>query len=126
MNLRNSSIMVMFLVLSGVEHSVSHFDEHTAEEALSNLCYEDKDGTEKTEPHWSVRMIEEATKNKSFPEGTTVWDKYVAYNSFYADTCQVLSNDDILKAAHEFYFNDKDYRHKEPKIMRYMSAMSDK
>lgn len=116
--------MVMYIMLNAIKLAdYGHFCEKSAETALKGLKYTDKEGGEHTEPKWSVRMIEEATRDLEFPEGTTLWDKYVAYNSFYADTCKVLSDGDILKAAYEFYFNDEDYTHKESKIWRYMESM---
>ena len=98
--------MVMYIFLNAVKMAQEpHFCEKTAEMALKGL------------------MIEEATKGLEFPEGTTEWDKFVAYNSFYADTCAVLSDGEILKAAYEFYFNDEDYGLEGSKIWRYMTAM---
>lgn len=118
--------MVMYIMLNAVNLSdYGHFCEKTTEKALKGLKYTDREGVEHTEPKWSARMIEEATKDLKFPEGTTLWDKYIAYNSFYADTCKVLSDGDILKAAYEFYFNDEDYTHGESKIWRYMKAMGE-
>lgn len=118
--------MVMYIMLNAIKLAdYGHFCEKSAEKALKGLKYTDKEGVEHTDPKWSARMIEEATKDLEFPEGTTIWDKFVAYNSFYADTCKVLSDGDILKAAYEFYFNDEDYAHEESKIWRYMRAMKE-
>ena len=118
--------MVMYIFLNGVNVAHEpHFCEKTAEKALKGLKYTDKEGEEHTEPKWTDKMIEEATKGLAFPEGTTIWDKYVAYNSFYADTCSVLSDGDILKAAYEFYFNDEDYKLEGSKIWHYMRAMTE-
>lgn len=118
--------MVMYIFLNGVNVTHEpHFCEKTAEKALKGLKYTDKEGKEHTEPKWTEKMIEEATKGLKFPEGTTTWDKYVAYNSFYADTCSVLSDGDILEAAYEFYFNDEDYRLEGSKIWHYMRAMTE-
>lgn len=103
----------------------AHFCEKTAKLALKGLKYTDSNGITHSEPKWSAQMIEEATKGLEFPEGTTEWDKYVAYNSFYADTCAVLTDGDILKAAYEFYFNDEDYRLDGSKIWYYMNAMTE-
>lgn len=114
----------MFILLNGVKvSSEAHFCEKSAKNAMKGLKYTDKEGVEHTEPKWSEKMIEEATRGLDFPEGTTIWDKYVAYNSFYADTCAVLSDGDILKAAYEFYFNDEDYGLEGSKIWHYMAAM---
>lgn len=116
--------MVMYIFLNGINMAFNgHFCEKTAKTALKSLKYFDKEGEEHTEPKWSAKVIEEATKELDFPEGTTLWDKWVAYNSFYADTCRVLSDGEILKAAYEYFFNDEDYRHEESKIWRYVRAM---
>lgn len=100
-----------------------HFSEAEAQRVMEGLRYTDKEGKEQTEPKWTERMIEEATKELPFPDGTTLWDKWVAYNAFYADTCRVLSDGEILKAAYEFYFNDDDYELEGSKIWRYMKGM---
>ncbi len=114
----------MYIMLNAIKvGSEGHFNEKSAEIALKGLEYTDKDGVEHTEPKWSAKVIEEATKELAFPEGTTLWDKWVAYNSFYADTCKVLTDGDILKAAYEYFFNDDDYHHEESKIWRYVKAM---
>lgn len=116
--------MVMYILLNDVRVTHEpHFCEKTAKRAMKGLRYVDKEGVEHTEPKWTERMIEEATKDLSFPEGTTVWDKYVAYNSFYADTCRVLSDGEAFKAAYEFYFKDDDYVLEGSKIWWYMRAM---
>lgn len=116
--------MVMYILLNDVRVTHEpHFCEKTAKKAMKGLRYVDKEGVEHTEPKWTERMIEEATKDLSFPEGTTVWDKYVAYNSFYADTCRVLSDGEAFKAAYEFYFKDDDYGLEGSKIWWYMRAM---
>lgn len=116
--------MVMYIMLNAVKMADDgHFCVKSAELALKGLRYTDRNGVEHTEPKWTARVIEEATKDLIFPEGTTLWDKYVAYNSFYADTCSVLSDGDVLKAAYEYFFNDEDYSHEESKIWRYVRAM---
>ena len=35
--------------------------------------------------YWNVKQIEEATKSMAFPAGTTIYDKYVAFNAFAND-----------------------------------------
>jgi hypothetical protein len=69
--------------------------------------------------YWTPAQIEEATKSQPHPTGTTVWDKYVAYNAFANDLHGVIPDDHILKAAHAFWFADKDWVG-EGKIWRYM------
>lgn len=69
--------------------------------------------------YWTANQIEDATKTMVFPNGTTVWDKYVAFNAFANDLHGVLPDDQILKAAHAFWFADKDFK-KEGKIWMYV------
>lgn len=72
--------------------------------------------------HWSMKQIEEATRGMTFPNGTTLCDKYVAFNAFANDLNGVLSDEEIIKAAHAFWFADKDYP-KNDKIWRYMGMV---
>ena len=97
-----------------------HYDKHFAEMDVEKIRYT-VGGEKKTGAHWSVDQIEEATRNTSFPSGTTKWDKYVAFNSFYADLCTVLDEAQVLKCAHRFYFADEDAPN--GKIWVYMGAM---
>lgn len=116
--------MVMYIMFRDVKIKTErHFCETTARRVMEGLRYTDKEGVEHTEPKWSERMIEEATKDLAFPDGTTSWDKWVAYNAFYADTCRALSDGEILKAAYEFYFNDEDYELEGSKVWNYMKCM---
>ena len=55
----------------------------------------------------------------SFPNGTTLYDKYVAFNAFANDFSGVMGDEDIIKSAYAFWFNDKDYKGKN-KIWCYM------
>ena len=89
-----------------------HFDEHSA-----------KSGAERTGAHWSMEQIKAVTAPMKFPEGVTDWDKYVAFNSFYADMNKVLTDEQIVKGAHAFYFADEDAP--SCKIMRYVKAMEE-
>lgn len=98
-----------------------HYDERFAHHDLKGLEYLGRDGKEYEEPYWTVTQIEEATKNMHFPEGTTKWDKYVAFNSFYADTCTELTDELVIKTAYKYFFADMDAP--SGKIWRYMTAM---
>ena len=69
--------------------------------------------------YWTKQQIEEATKGMSFPSGTTLCDKFVAFNAFANDLHDVIKDEDILKAAHAFWFADKDWQGKN-KIWEYM------
>lgn len=69
--------------------------------------------------YWTMREIEEATKGMTFPQGTTLCDRYVAFNSTANDLEGVLTDEQILKSAHAFWFDDKDW-HGKNKIWEYM------
>lgn len=100
-----------------------HYDESFAMYDISNIRYVDEHGMKHTGAHWTCEQIETATKNMSFPSGTNKWDKFVAFNSFYADTCKVLDEESIIEAAHVFYFADEDAP--SCKIWKYMQAMKE-
>lgn len=59
--------------------------------------------------YWTATQIEEATKGLLHPSDTTIWDKYVAYNAFANDLHDVIPDEHIIKAAHAFWFADKDW-----------------
>ena len=69
--------------------------------------------------YWTKQQVEEATRGMSFPSGTTSCDKFVAFNAFANDFNGVLTDEQILKAAYAFWFNDKDWKGK-GKIWEYM------
>lgn len=69
--------------------------------------------------YWSKSQIEEATKNMAFPSGTTPCDKWVAFNAAKNDWNDVLTDEQILKVGHAFWFADKDW-HGKGKIYEYM------
>ena len=98
-----------------------HYDKHFAEMDVEGLKFTAPSGEKRSGAHWSADQVQDATKGMSFPSGTTAWDKYVAFNSFYADLCTVLDEALILKAAHKFYFADEDAP--AGKIWHYMTAM---
>ena len=68
--------------------------------------------------YWTCKEIEEATKGMQFPAGTTIWDKYVAFNA-QANDLDGMDVNFILESAYKFYFADKDW-HKGNKIWEYM------
>lgn len=103
------------------EGEAGHFGEHSAKEAVAHIRYTDKSGAERTGAHWSMEQIKAVTAPMKFAEGVTDWDKYVAFNSFYADMNKVLTDEQIVKGAHAFYFADEDAP--SCKIMRYIKAM---
>lgn len=69
--------------------------------------------------YWTKQQVEEVTKGMVFPNGTTPCDKWVSFNAFANDLHGVIPDDQIIKAAHAFWFADKDFG-KEGKIWRYM------
>lgn len=97
-----------------------HYSEESAMRDVFKMHYTDANGKECHGPHWTVEQVEAATAGKHFPDGTTKYDKFVAYNAFYADLCKVLPEEHILKAAYAFWFADEDWKG-EGKIWEYMS-----
>ena len=76
-------------------------------------------------PHWTRAEILEATKSLKFHPKVNDWDKFVAFNAMYADLCAEMTDEEILKAAYLFYFQDKDWQPTEDdctKIWDYMTA----
>ena len=108
------------------QHSIlygNHYDRNFAEMDVEGIRYTGPSGEKRTGAHWTADQIEEAARGMSFPSGTTKWDKYVAFNSFYADMCMVCDDAQILKGANRFYFADEDAP--QGKIWVYMAAMYD-
>ncbi len=101
-----------------------HYNERWATHDVSKLEWTDKEGKKHTGAHWTVEEIEEATKGKTFPNGVTRWDKFVAYNAAWSDLCKVLDDEKILCAAYAFWFADEDWGEKGSgtKIFRYMEC----
>lgn len=92
----------------------NHYHQDFAEYDVSQMSYTDKEGKKHSSAHWSVDQIEEATKGMSFPAGVTKWDKFVAFNGFFCDLCKVLTEEQIIKAAYEFFFMDEDWNPEKP------------
>lgn len=104
----------------GIMYS-NHYDEAFALYDVSMIRYTDRSGKKCEGGYWTMEQIESATKGLAFPSNTTKWDKYVAFNGFYADTCTVLEDEFIVKTAHKFFFADEDAP--SGKIWLYMKAM---
>lgn len=101
-----------------------HYDKSWAEWDVSQIAYTDREGKKHTGAYWTCEQVEEATKAMSFPSGTTKYDKFVAFNSFYADTCKVLTEEQVLKAAYQFYFADEDWpKENGAKVWAYMAMV---
>lgn len=101
-----------------------HYDKSWADYDVSQIAYTDREGKKHTGAHWTCEQVEEATKTMSFPSGTTKYDRFVAFNSFWADTCKVLTEEQVLKAAYQFYFADEDWpKERGAKIWIYMEMV---
>jgi len=98
-----------------------HYSPEFAEWDIEQMHWTGKDGRQHTGAHWSKEQILEATAGKTFPAGTTDCDKYVAFNSYYADMCKTKDEGTILEDAYRFYFTDEDAP--EGKVWHYMRAM---
>lgn len=68
----------------------------------------------------AMEQIETATQGKKFPDGTTPWDRYVAYNAAYADFSKKFDDEQVLDIAYLFFFADEDWNGK-GKVWEYMS-----
>lgn len=87
-----------------------HYDEEFAKYDLQQVYYINKQGEKTNKPYWTVEQVEESTKGYNFPNGTTKWDKWVAFNVFRSDTMKSLPDDLALKAGWEFFFDDIDFK----------------
>lgn len=111
----------------GIMNNCHYADKEFAEYDVSQIEYTDKDGKSHTGAYWTCEQIEEATKGMTFPSGVTKWDKFVAFNSFLADTCKVLTDEQIIKAGYQFYFADEDFpKEHGTKIWHYMKMVNSK
>lgn len=101
--------------------SGAHYDEVWANHDVSQIEYTDKEGKKHNGAYWTCEQIEEATKGMTFPSGTTKWDKFVAFNSFFSDVCKTSTPEQIIKDAYQFYFADEDFgKERGAKIWEYM------
>lgn len=98
---------VMYMFLSNVP-ACRHLWPNDAERFVAGIEYTDRDGKECHGPHWTVEETNRLTQGMEFDSCVTEWDKYVALNAFYADLCQVLTDEQIVKAAYAFWFDDED------------------
>ena len=98
-----------------------HYSPEFAEWDVGKLEWMGKDGQKHCGAHWTIEEIVSATKGLTFPNGTTDCDKYVAFNVAYSDFCKDYSETEIIKIAHQFFFNDSDAP--EGKVWHYVKAM---
>lgn len=101
-----------------------HYDEDYARYDLSEIFYTTKNGDKIKGPYWTVEEVDNATKSMNFPAGTTIWDKYVAFNVFKSDLAKVYNDEEILRGAFEFFFKDEDFKKDNTtKIWEYMCCV---
>ena len=96
-----------------------HYTEEFARWDVSQMKYTNRKNEKKEGEYWSVEQVEEATKGMPFPSGVTKWDKYVAFNAMYSDTCKKFEDAHILDIAHLFYFADEDWPNPATKVWDY-------
>jgi hypothetical protein len=101
-------------------HGILFKGHYTEEFAMHDVMHMEPIGM-----YWSVSVVEEATKNIQFPAGVNKWDKFVAVHIFKNDLAEVVSDDEIIKYAVEFFFKDKDWKSADggcDKVWRYMCS----
>lgn len=101
-----------------------HYTEQYANLDVSTLVPSNSEPSSVSLPHWTRAEITEATKSLKFHPKVNDWDKYVAFNAMYADLCAEMTDEEILKAAYLFYFQDKDWQNDDDctKIWDYMTS----
>lgn len=99
----------------------NHYNKEFAEHDVNSLKYKNRDGKEVSGPYWTSEQIEVTTKNMTFPPGTTIWDKYVAFNAWYSDLCTEMEDTELFKSCYKYFFADEDAP--KGKIWVYMEAM---
>lgn len=84
----------------------NHYGKAIACEDVSKMRSQAEDGTMHTGEHWTADDIELNTDGMDFPEGTTRWDKYVAFNDMWHKLHHDFSDGDIIKIAHKIFFSE--------------------
>lgn len=97
-----------------------HYDEEFAKYDVSKMHYTTKSGEKREGAYWTPEQIESATTGMKFPNGTTKWDKFVAFSAAYSDFCKYFEDADILKIGYAFYFADEDWG-SDSKVWEYIS-----
>ena len=98
----------------------NHYDPAFAEWEVSQMHYTDKQGVKHHGAHWTVEQIETATAGMKFPQGTTPYDRFVAFNAAANDWGKDYEDADILKIGYDFYFADEDWG-SDTKVWEYIS-----
>lgn len=106
------------VIRKGFDHC-KHFDAETAAKAIANIRYTDKSGVNHDGAHWTLKEVCDITAAMKFAPCVTDEDKWVAFNATFADLCKVLTLEQIVAAAHAFWFADAPC----DKIFRYIKAM---
>lgn len=86
-----------------------HYDEEFAEHDIEHIEYTDKQGVKRHGGYWTLEQAEEAMKKVQLPPDVNKYDFWVAINLSYSDLCKVLDDEQIIKAACAFWFNDEDW-----------------
>ena len=97
-----------------------HYDEAMALADVAKMHSVDTNGKEYHGAHWTVEEVEAATAGKTFPKGTTKWDKFVSYNNTWHDLNAKFNDEQIICAAYLLWFADLDWNG-DGKIWDYMS-----
>jgi len=93
-----------------------HYDEEFANHDICKMHSKDATGA-----HWTQEEVIAATMSMSFDTGVSASDKWVAANAMWHDLHSVYSDDEILRIAYLFFFNDEDWN-SEGKIWDYMNC----
>lgn len=86
-----------------------HYDDKFSMHDVENIEYTDKQGAKHSGAYWSLEQAEEAMKKMQLPADVNKYDFWVAINLSYSDLCKVLDDEQILKSACAFWFNDEDW-----------------
>lgn len=86
-----------------------HYDDKFSMHDVENIEYTDKQGAKHSGAYWSLEQAEEAMKKMQLPSDVNKYDFWVAINLSYSDLCKVLDDEQILKSACAFWFNDEDW-----------------
>lgn len=98
-----------------------HYGKNCAMEEVAEMEYTDKHGKKHKGGAWSMEQIDELTKDMQFPNGTTEWDKYVAFNEAKSRMGKSMDDHQIAKAAHDLWFDGEGvsiYEHMNGKPMK--------
>ena len=86
-----------------------HYDDKFSMHDVEQIEYTDKQGAKHSGAYWSLEQAEEAMKKTQLPSDVNKYDFWVAINLSYSDLCKVLDDEQILKSACAFWFNDEDW-----------------